>query len=205
MSLRIGAEEAPGTGATPVFVDDSGRRRAWLRVGGRAVVVLLAAYAAFVAIGLAGTLTLPVVNLGEVGRPSAKARAATLGAGARHAARPAARVPSQVRRAGPVANRQRAGGPPVGRPLAGAAVAAEVPRRVVSVTAPGPTTAPGQTTAPTAGTMAAVQHGKSRKFKSTPGARATTVSPVTGTVTHGQQMGHGNGPPASVPGKGKGS
>ena len=180
--MRTGAEEAPRTGAKPVFVDDSGRRRAWLRVAGRVAVVLLAVYAALVAIGLTGALTFPVVHLGSGGRRPLHAPDRTaLGRSGHSTAPQAVSAPAHPGRGVPPAIQQLAG---------------TVSRRAVAVAASSPATPPSVTTVP------AVQHGNSRTLTTTTAAPPTTVAPVSGN-THGQQT-RRHGPPTSTPGKGKG-
>lgn len=188
MSIRIGTDETPGTGARPVFVDDSGRRRAWLRVAGRVAVVLLAVYAALVAIGLTGNLSFPVVHLGAAGRPPVHLRRTALpGVGPRSALR-AAPAPSRPGRGVPAAADQLAGTPRDGT----------VEPRAVAVAAP------GETTPSSVATVPAVQSGTSQTLTTTTvAAPPTTVTSVPGN-THGQLTRQGHGPPTSGPGKGKG-
>jgi hypothetical protein len=187
MSIRIGTDETPGTGARPVFVDDSGRRRAWLRVAGRAAVVLLAVYAALVAIGLTGNLSFPVVHLGAAGRPPVHLRRTALpDAGHRSASR-----------AAPALSLSGRGVPPADEQLTGAPHDGTVQPRAVMVAAPGQTT-------PSSGAIVSVQSGVSQTITTTTvAAPPTTVAPGSGN-THGQLTRHGHGPPTSAPGKGKG-
>jgi hypothetical protein len=187
MSIRVGVEEAPGTGAKPVFVDDSGRRRAWVHLAGRGAVVLLAIYVALVAIGLTGSLTFPVVNLGAVGRLPSPGEPTALGPDSHRTALPAAAAPARPGVGVPPANEQLAGTPRVGTK----------PVRALRVVAP------SQVTPSSVASLPAVQHGKSQKFSTTTiTSPLTTVAPV-GSGSHGQPT-RRRGPPTSIPGKGKG-
>jgi hypothetical protein len=53
--------EAGSSGSTQVFVDDSGRRRRWVRLAGAGVTTLCAAYIGVVVVGLSQTAVGPLI------------------------------------------------------------------------------------------------------------------------------------------------
>jgi hypothetical protein len=186
MSTRFAADEELGIGATPVFVDDSGRRRERVRIAGRVVVVAFAMYGVLVAIALTGSLSLPVVHLGEVGGLPARVRQSALGRTSQRTPLPAALAPARAPSGG----------------LIGRVVSPTLPGRAGAGRHAFPVVSAATTT--TASSVPAANHGKSQKFVTTV-PPTTAPSPVTSTSTpHPPTTRQGHGPPTSVPGKGKG-
>src|SRR4029079_7226772 len=78
---------------TPVFVDDSGRRRARLRIVVRIVVGVLGLYVALAAVSLVAPVSFPIAHLGNLGVLPKHRENATLGPQSKEAALPAALRP----------------------------------------------------------------------------------------------------------------
>jgi hypothetical protein len=162
----------------PVFVDDSGRRHARVRILIRAGTGLVAVYVVLVVVGLAGSATLPVLHLTDLGRLHVPSAATPrLGRGSKAVALPAALQPggkannrARVASANRSArarggNASNSGGTPTPGPGDGptsVTPGSTAQPTTTATTRPAPaTTAPPQTstTAPTATTTTTLVHG----------------------------------------------
>src|SRR4051794_6080365 len=78
----------------PVFVDDTGRRLARVRVLVRAAIAVVGLYVVLVVVGLAGSVSLPALHLVDLGRPATPSTVVPrLGKGSGAAGLPAALGP----------------------------------------------------------------------------------------------------------------
>jgi hypothetical protein len=187
MSSPVIASSGPGTPA-PVFVDDSGRRRARMRVVVRIVVRIvvgiLGLYVALASVSLVAPVSFPVVHLGSLGVLPRHRQNSTLGPRSKEAPLPAALV--------------QPGAAPGGSKVpttTGASPGASTPAGVIGPPA-GSTTPSPATTIPTARTTTATA--------TTVANTTTTTTPSTTTTRpHGPPTTGTHGPPTSKPGKGK--
>lgn len=174
----------PPDAPTPVFVDESGRRRARTRVVARILVAGALVYVLVVIAGLTGSVSLPGVHLGELKRAApGPARSSALGAGSKVISLPAALKP----------RRSKIAAAPIATAPGGAGVAPGVTSPPNgSGSGPGatgttPKTSPGATTTP---------------------SNPTTTTPLVTTTTkpHGRPTATTtpHGPPSTKPGLGKG-
>lgn len=184
--------ESPEPGAhTPVFVDDSGRRRARVRIVVRVVVGMLGLYLALAVGSLVVPVSFPIAHLGNLGVLPRHRENATLGPQSKEAALPAALQPSgagtgtpQVPTATTIGTSQPSG-PGSTTPAGG-------------IVPPGQTTTPSATTIPTSGSTT-VTTAPSVDTTTTP---PTTGRPTTSTLPHGPSTTGAHGPPSTTPGKG---
>ena len=186
MSSPVVAPEASHSG-TPVFVDDSGRRRARLRIVVRVVVAVLGLYVVLAAASLVAPVSFPIAHLGNLGVLPRHRQNATLGPQSKEAALPAALQPS------------------------GAAPGnAQLPTGTTIGTSQ--TFAPGTTT-PSGGAVPPGQSTNPSTPSTNPSSRTTTVTtptsvttpttqPASTTVPHGPPTTGTHGPPSTTPGNG---
>ncbi|MDQ1511268.1 MAG: hypothetical protein QOG50_3112 [Actinomycetota bacterium] len=175
----------PTTGPLPseapisVFVDESGRRRARLRILARTIVAAAGIYVLVVIAGLTGSVSLPGVHLGVLGHAAAgRAHASRLGRGSN-----AVPLPAALRPKGSTAKSTRA--------------------RKPSQSAPGATS---PASGPSIGTAPAAPSAGIPATTAGPKAPTTTTPLVTTTTTkaHGPPTTTAHGPPLTKPGLGKG-
>jgi hypothetical protein len=189
MSSPAAAPPTSDTG-TPIFVDDSGRRRARVRVVVRVVVGILGLYVALAAISLVAPVSFPIAHLGKLGVLPRHRQNATLGPQSKEAALPAALQPSEKGTGGTQV--------PTARTSATSTPGRTTPSGVV--VPPGQTTTPsGATTIPTSRTTTATTAPTTDTTATTP---PTTGPPSTTTLPHGSSTTGAHGPPSSTPGKG---
>ena len=189
MTTPTPASGPPSENGIPVFVDDSGRRLARARVAIRLVMGMLGGYVVLVAIGLAGSASLPAVHLADLGRlPTRSAASARLGAGSQQVALPvalqhagASNGAASTAGKNPLSSHDANSRP--GQNPGGARSPSAVPAPGTSVT-PGSTNGPSATPTTTPTTQAG-------PATTTP----TTVTPSTTTTVPAK----GHGPPTSVP------
>ena len=182
MSAPEIASEKPGA-HTPVFVDDSGRRRARLRIVVRVVVGMLVLYTALAAVSLVAPVSLPIAHLGDLGVLPRHRQRATLGPLSKEVPLPAALAPSRTG----TGDRQTPTATTIGTSQT-TTPSATTPAGVI--VPPGQTSPSAATTIPTSRTT---------PVTTAPGVDTTTTPPTTGrsstsTLPHG--------PPSTTPGKG---
>jgi hypothetical protein len=180
--------EPPVDAPVPVFVDESGRRRARTRFLARTIVAGAGIYALVVIAGLTGSVSLPGVHLGELARVApGRARSSPLGPASKVVSLPAAlkpgpstvgAAPSETTSGGSGGAQGTAG------PQSGAAGGATA----------GPTTTQGPTT---------TSHRATTTTNPSPSTTTSTL-PVTTTTKHGPRTSTSHGPPSTTPGQGTG-
>ena len=190
MSTQVFAGSDARSATGTVFVDDTGRRRARFRVVGRIILGLLGVYLAMVIAGLTGSLSLPAVRLGDLGRLPTGARRVTLGPSSRETRLPAAFSPPAGARdqGGNVGNVESSPADTPGRPGFGK------PAGFATGPEPGPVTS----AAPNASPTATLAPSPSTTIARTPTTldRSTTTSPSPPTT-----RAHEHGPPSTMPAK----
>lgn len=187
MSLPENGSAEPGT-HTPVFVDDSGRRRARLRIVVRVVVGILGLYLALAVGSLVVPVSFPIAHLGNLGVLPRHRQNATLGPQSKEAALPAALQPNAGNPQAPTAT--TVGTPPNSAPGSTTPGGGIVP--------PGQTTPSATTTIPTSQTTT-VTTAPPVATTTTP---RTTGRPTTSTLPHGPSTTGKHGPPSTTPGRG---
>jgi hypothetical protein len=188
------AERAP----VAVFVDDSGQRRTRLRWVGRSLVVLLGLYVLLLAAGLTGSLSLPGVQLTDVGGLRSGAKKVALGTRSKEVRVPALFAGQGVLKAvvppgtssGTGRTNGVAGGVAPGSSVVPIRAGATTP--AVSTPSASRGTVPPRRVPVTSTTVGSVA------------GPTTTVAPVTTTTmnTPPTTRAHGGGPPTSNPGQG---
>jgi hypothetical protein len=193
--------------ASPVFVDDSGRRHLRVRWVTRALVALLVGYVALTAAGLMGSVSLPIVHVGEVGVLPAQRRHGHLGAGSRASALPSAiaagsaiaglGVPTATTGAAQSTASASPAAPSLNDRVGRSAVSPGGPTTVQLPVTVSPSTGRSATTVP--GTTVATTPRQSTSTTSRPHGPSSTpstshVPSSTPTTSHG--------PPSTTPGKG---
>jgi hypothetical protein len=185
MSLPKAAPPEPGI-HTPVFVDDSGRRRARLRIVVRVVVGILGLYLVLATASLVAPVSFPIAHLGNLGVLPRHRQNATLGPRSKEA---------------PL--------PPALRPTGGAPGNPQVPTATTIGTSqtstPGSTTPagivpPGQSTTPA--TRSTIPTSQTTTAPSSVTTTSTKGRPTATTLPHGPSTTGPHGPPSTTPGKG---
>jgi len=174
---------------TPVFVDDSGRRSARVRIVVRLIVAMLGLYVALAAFSLVAPVSFPIAHLGNLGLLPRHRQNATLGPRIKEAPLPAALAGT---------------GNGSGTAPGGADVPTGTTLPSSQPTTPGGSAHAGVTVPPALSSTATTHPTATTTTATTPRSHTTTTVGGSTTTTHpnGPPTTGPHGPPSKTPGKG---